>query len=57
MDVLYVIRHREAGAIGAYLTPYDAGRALALMLLDDPERLDDVWLEPFELVVAEPVRR
>ncbi len=57
MDVLYVIRHREHGPIGSYLTPYDAGRALASMLLEDPDRLDDVWLEPFELVVAEPAPR
>ena len=55
MHVLYVIRHREDGPIGSYLTPYAAGHALAMMLLDDPERVDDVWLEPFELVVAQPI--
>lgn len=57
MDVLYVIMHRDDGPVGSFLTPYEAGRALATMLLEEPERLDDVWLEPFELVVAEPAAR
>ena len=57
MDVLYVIMHREHGPIGSFLTPYAAGRAMATMLLEEPDRLDDVWLEPFELVVAEPAAR
>lgn len=57
MDVLYVIMHRDHGPVGSFLTPYAAGRALATMLLDEPERLHEVWLEPFELVVAEPVSR
>ena len=51
---LYVIVHREHGPVTTRLTPHEATREVVRQLAVDPDRRYDLWIEPFDIVVAEP---
>jgi hypothetical protein len=53
MADLYVLMHVEDGPVTTALTPVEAGRKLASILHDDPGALESLWIEPFDVVVAE----
>jgi hypothetical protein len=47
-----VLVHRECGPIGTFLTAWDANDALMDFVEDEPDRAGDVFVEPFDVVVA-----
>jgi hypothetical protein len=49
---LYVLVHRECGPIGTFLTAWDANDALMDFVEDEPDSMGDVFVEPFDVVVA-----
>jgi hypothetical protein len=49
---LYVLVHRECGPIGTFLTAWDAHDALMDFVEDEPDSAGDVFVEPFDVVVA-----
>jgi hypothetical protein len=49
---LYVLVHRECGPIGTFLSARDANDALIDFVEDEPESRGDVFVEPFDVVVA-----
>ena len=53
MADLYSLMHREAGPLATFTTPAEAEEELAAVLEDEPDWRPDLWVEPFELVVAE----
>lgn len=57
MDTLYALVHRTAGPLVAFPTPYEAGREMARVLMDEPDWLDELSLDRFDVVVAEPSER
>jgi len=50
---LYSLVHHEAGPVSTFLTREEAEAELEAVLEDEPDGLPDLWVEPFELVVAE----
>ena len=50
---LYTLVHRRAGPLATFLTLFEAKHELYEVLRDEPEWEGDVWVEPFEFVVAE----
>lgn len=53
MADLYSLVHSEAGPLSTFTTREEAEAELAAVLEDEPDWLPDLWVEPFELVVAE----
>jgi hypothetical protein len=49
---LYSLVHRVGGPVATYATEAEAQRGLEAVLRDEPDWVDDVWIEPFEFVVA-----
>jgi hypothetical protein len=45
IDVLYVVLHRTQGRLATFLTPYEAGREMARILMAEPDWLHDLRLE------------
>ncbi len=52
MAELYVLVHREYGPIGTFLTAWDANDALMEFIEDEADSMSDVFVEPFDVVVA-----
>ena len=52
MAELYVLVHRECGPIATFLTARDANDALMDFVEDEPGSAGDVFVEPFDAVVA-----
>jgi hypothetical protein len=51
---LFTLREVEAGPLSTFTSREEAEEELAAILRDEPDWLGDVWVESFELVVAEP---
>ncbi len=51
--VMWVLCHRVSGPIETFLKHQDAQEVLRRVLEDEPDWALDIWIEPFELVVAE----
>lgn len=56
MDTLFVLRHRDAGPLATYLTPFEAGRDMARVLVEEPDWRHDMWIDVLEVDVEEPSR-
>jgi hypothetical protein len=54
---LYVLMHLEEGPVTTAFDPVEAGREMAKVIRDDPDALASLWIEPFNVVVAEPAQR
>ncbi len=54
---LYAVVHREAGPLLTFTSREEARRELADVLRDEPTWAEDLWVEPFEVVVADPPER
>jgi hypothetical protein len=52
MADLYSLMHREAGPVSTFTTLGEAEAELEAVLEDEPGWVDDLWVEPFELVVT-----
>jgi hypothetical protein len=52
VKVLYAVVHRTAGALATFATPYEAGREMARILLEEPDWVDDLRLEAVEVVAT-----
>ena len=52
MPDLYSLVGRDVGPVATFLTREEAEANLAAVLDDEPSWEGDVWVEPFELVVA-----
>ena len=52
MADLYSLVHRDAGPIATFTKREEAEAELAAVLEDEPGWVDDLWVEPFELVVT-----
>lgn len=57
MADFYVLVHRDAGPLASFLTSEDAEEALEEVFGDEPTWRSDLWVEPFELVVADDAQR
>jgi len=44
--------HREAGPLATFMTPAEAEAELEAVLEDEPAWVDDLWVEPFDLIVT-----
>ena len=53
MADLYSLVHREAGPVATFTTVAEAEAELKAVLEDEPAWRPDLWVEPFEVVVAE----
>ena len=53
MADLYVLVHREAGPDSTFTTRVEAEAELAAVLEDEPDWRPDLWVESFQLIVAE----
>ena len=51
MADLYSLMHREAGPLATFTTRAEAKAELAAVLDDEPTWVDDLGVEPFELVI------
>ena len=54
MEPLYVLMHREEGRLGTFTRLVDAGLEMRRLLIDEPSRAGDLWIESCEGVVSEP---
>ena len=52
MADLYSLVHRDTGPVETYLTAREAIEAMQEVLRDEPDRWADVWVEPFDFVLA-----
>jgi hypothetical protein len=48
---LYSLVHRESGPVATYATEEQAQRTLEAVLRDEPDWVDDIYVEAFEFVV------
>ena len=53
MPSLYSLVHYQHGPVSTFLTFREAARELRDVLQDEPGWINDIWIERFELVVAE----
>ena len=53
MADLYALVHREAGFVSTFTTRAGVERGLLHVLLDEPDWVEDLRVEPFDVVVAE----
>jgi len=49
---LYSVCHRIGGPVTTFTTMAEAEQELEAVLSDEPEWADDVWIEPFDLVLT-----
>ena len=56
-ETLFALVHRDAGLVSTYLTLGEAEADMHRVLDDEPEWVDDLWVETFRFVVTEPVDR
>lgn len=52
MADLYSVCHRIGGPVTTFTTMAEAEQELEAVLSDEPEWADDVWIEPFDLVLT-----
>jgi hypothetical protein len=52
---LYSLVHGDAGPVATFTTEAEAQRELEAVLRDEPDWIEDLSIEPFELIVADPV--
>ncbi|MDQ3857162.1 MAG: hypothetical protein M3327_01735 [Actinomycetota bacterium] len=57
VDEFYVLMHREYGPGDTFFTRGEAILAMLDALQDEPDMRDELWVERFSLVVAEPSER
>jgi len=50
---LYSLVHREGGPVATYNSEAQARRSLEAVLRDEPDWVDDIWIEPFEFRVTD----
>jgi hypothetical protein len=53
MADLHSLVHREAGPVSTFMTREEGADELAAVLTDEPDRLPDLRVVPFELVVSD----
>ena len=53
MDTLYAVVHRTAGPLATFPTVIEAAQEMVRVLIDEPEWVNDLSLERFEVVVED----
>ena len=57
MPDLYSVVHREIGPLATFANYDEAVLELERVFWDEPTWLPDLWIEPFDLVVADGVEQ